>query len=300
MSVYIAHKTMEAINASLKADQGASYREWLGKVIPHIGDAYRGADPIPFRTHMGASGLGNECDRAIWYGFRWAVKPTFDGRMLRLFNRGHLEEARFIALLLSIGCEVYQQDANGKQYRISDAGGHLGGSGDGVVFNLPDLAPGTPALTEFKTASEKKFQEMQSKGLREANLTYYVQTQIYMGKMGFAVTLFMMVNKNNDEIYAELVVFNEQVYEQFLNRGVTLVFTEQPPKKMNESAGFYKCKWCDHYGVCHKGEAPVKTCRSCHYSIPERDGTWTCNLNGKRVLNPVEQYEGCNQYERKF
>ena len=38
--------------------------------------------------------------------------------MLRLFNRGHIEEARFIAMLLTIGMPVYQQDAEGKQFRI--------------------------------------------------------------------------------------------------------------------------------------------------------------------------------------
>ena len=299
MTVYHAVKTMAAIESSMKADQGAAYRVWLGKVIPHIGDAYRGAD-LPFRSHMGASGLGKKCERAIWYGFRWATKPNFDGRMLRLFNRGHLEEARFIALLLSIGCEVYQQDSNGKQFRISDAGGHLGGSGDGLVMGLPDLDSGTVALCEFKTACEKKFLEMQSNGLREANFTYFVQTQLYMGKMGYGVTLFMMTNKNTDHIYAELVVFDPAIYERYLDRGVTLVFTEQPPKKLSESPGYYECKFCDHYAVCHKGETPAKTCRSCHYAIPERDGTWTCNNGPKRVLTTLEQYTACDKYERKF
>lgn len=299
--IYLASKTVEKINSMMAEDQGASFRTWLGQVVPHMGDAYRGADPVPFRTHMGASGLGNKCDRAIFYGFRWCTKPVFDGRMLRLFNRGHLEEARFIAMLLMIGVQIYQQDENGKQYRISDAGGHLGGSGDGIGVGLPDLEPGTPFVTEFKTASDKKFQEMVKSGVQIANFTYYVQMQLYMGKMGIGVALFMMVNKNNDEIHAELVPFNRAIYEMYLNRGVDLVFATTPPAKISESPGWYECKWCDHYKICHKDEAPYKTCRSCAYVKVESNGTWTCQLDESSTpRTPEEQYKGCEQYSRGF
>jgi hypothetical protein len=301
MSVYLAVKTMEAINATMQADQGASFRQCLEKVIPHVGDAYRGADTIPFRTHMGASGLGDECPRAIWYGFRWATKPSFDARMLRLFNRGHLEEARFIALLLMIGVQVWQQDENGNQFRISDAGGHLGGSGDGVAIGIPDLDAGLPALLEFKTASEKKFLEMKANGVREANFKYYVQMQLYLGKMGITVALFMMVNKNTDEIYAELVLFDRSIYDQHLNRGVVLVFTQEPPKKMNDSAGFYKCRFCDHRPVCHLNAVPEKTCRSCIKAEVNTNGTWGCTLaNPQRILTKEEVFAACGNYQRLF
>ena len=56
----------------------------------------------------------NDCDRAIWYAFRWAHPPTaYDGRMLRLFRTGDREEARLIEELRAIGCVV-----EGEQERI--------------------------------------------------------------------------------------------------------------------------------------------------------------------------------------
>jgi hypothetical protein len=222
--------------------------------------------------------------------------------MLRLFNRGHLEEARFIAMLLSIGCQIYQQDENGKQYRISDAGGHLGGSGDGIAINVPDLQPDQPCVTEFKTASEKKFNEFKANGVREANFKYFVQMQLYMGKMGIACALFMVVNKNNDEVYAEIVPFDSAIYSMYLDRGVRLVFVNHTPSKLpNASAGWFKCRFCTHIDVCHKGVAPEKTCRSCAYSTVEQDGTWTCNFTDpKKVLSTEEQYQACDSYKRLF
>ena len=107
------------------------------------------------RNHLGASTLGNECWRKLWYQFRWVKLEHFDGRMMRLFNVGHSAEPRFIAYLRGIGFEVKEFDENGKQFRISGASGHYGGSLDGMCkapasFGLDqDLV----LLLEFKTNS---------------------------------------------------------------------------------------------------------------------------------------------------
>lgn len=293
-NVIIAVKTLEAIEAMVVKDQGATFRGFLGKVIPHMDDAYR-TDEDGHRSHMGASLIGGECARAIWYNFRWATKGNFNGRLLRLFNRGHLEEARFIALLLGIGCEVYQQDENGKQFRVSHANGHFGGSGDGVAIGVPDLPAGTPALLEFKTSADKPFQEVKKNGVRAAKFEHYVQMQIYMSKMGIAAALYMMVNKNNDDIHAEIVHLDTKTADQFLSRGEKLVWMEAPPPKLNESPGFWKCKFCDHRPVCHLGTAPDVNCRTCVHSKPIADAKWTCGKHGE--IEKATQLKGCNDYQ---
>lgn len=61
-----------------------------------------------FRGHMGGSMIGRACDREIWYGFRHARRPSFPGRILRLFGRGHLEEPRFVTYLKMVGAEVQE------------------------------------------------------------------------------------------------------------------------------------------------------------------------------------------------
>lgn len=60
----------------------------------------------PFRNHLGGSMIGKTCERELYYSFRWFKRPTFKGRMLRLFDRGHKEEFRFVAFLRSIGIRV--------------------------------------------------------------------------------------------------------------------------------------------------------------------------------------------------
>lgn len=277
-----ASLTVAAIDAAIKADQGNAFRGWLQKVLPHVGDAY-GQNDSPFRSHMGASGIGKECPRAVWYSFRWATKPNFEGRMLRLFNRGHIEEARFIAMLLMIGCQVFQQDANGKQFRISDAGGHFGGSGDGVVVGLPDLPPGMPALAEFKTHNAKSFAKLAEQGVRISKPEHYVQMNVYMRKMGLNVGLYLAVNKDDDTLHGEIVHLDPELADRYIDRGVQLVFMPTAPKRVNDSPSWFACKFCDHRAVCHMGATPEKNCRTCEHSVPREDGTWWCESEDRRM-----------------
>lgn len=299
--VQLAVKTMAAIEEAVRRDQGNAYRVWLGRVIPHIGDAYR-HDDDQFRSHMGASTIGRECAREIWYSFRWATAKRAEGRMVRLWNRGHLEEARFIALLLTIGCEVFQQDENGKQYRISDAGGHFGGSGDGMFRGCPDLPPDTMALSEFKTHNDKSFQKLKSEGVRGAKFEHFVQMQVYMLKMGLAVAVYFAVNKNDDEIYAEVVPRDTAVGEQFVQRGLKIIPLRQPPDKLSTSPGFYKCKFCDHRPVCQLGAPPERNCRTCQHSVANvDDGKWYCthpDLSQPVELSKSQQAKACGMWSK--
>ena len=283
--ITLATKTKAAIENNILEDQGARYRLAFKQVMPHMTDAYRGADPDGgFRSHLGASIIGKECARAIWYGFRWARAANFSGRMIRLFHRGHSEEARFLAMLLAIGCQVYQQDANGKQFRISDVGGHFGGSGDGVVIGLPDVPPGAPCLAEFKTHGEKSFLKLVKEGVRVAKFEHFVQMQIYMRKMNILYAMYGAVNKNTDEIHLEMVTLDANLADQFLDRGRQIIMMRSVPEKMpNASPGFFACRFCDVKDICHSNASMDHNCRTCHHAVAREDGTWWCESKERQT-----------------
>lgn len=58
------------------------------------------------RTHLGASMLGKKCARQVWYGWRWVHMTKHQGRLLRLFGRGHREEPDLVRHLTDIGLVV--------------------------------------------------------------------------------------------------------------------------------------------------------------------------------------------------
>jgi ribosomal protein S27E len=291
----LAEKTLQAIHDTMLADQGGRFREFLGKVIPHMADAYRGQEDGR-RTHLGASMIGRDCARDIWYGFRWATVTKHDPRILRLFNRGHLEEARFIALLLSIGVAVYQQDANGNQFRISDVGGHFGGSGDGVALGIPDVDAGTYCLLEFKTHGVKSFAKLKEGGVQIAKPEHYTQMQIYMRKFGLPVALYGAVCKDTDELHFEIVYLQPMHADQFLDRGRQIVMLREAPKRISEKSSFFKCTFCDHKQTCHHDAPMAVSCRSCyHVKVDVENGGWVCGQSGL-VLTKEDQMNACKDY----
>lgn len=298
----IAVKTLWAIDEAIRKDQGAVYRGHLGRVIPQMKDAYNESADT-FRSHLGASTLGTKCPRAIWYNFRWATKSNHAGRVIRLFNRGHLEEARFIAMLLTIGVTVYQQDENGNQYRITGASGHYGGSGDGVGIRIPDLDSGTYALLEFKTHNDASFKKLVLDGLRASKFEHYVQMQQYMQKMGLAAGLYCAVNKNNDDLYMCIVTLDKETAETFIERGNNIVWLKRAPDRIGSppSPGNFDCKWCDHKPVCFLKQAPDQNCRTCSFSepmnAPEAPASWQCNKHAM-VISKEIQLTGCTDYTR--
>jgi hypothetical protein len=294
MTVHLALKTQKAIDLMLETDQGATYRQTLGRVIPYMGDAFRGADEV-FRSHIGASMIGRKCARAIWYGFRWVKKPRFPARILRLFNRGHLEEARFIALLLSIGVKVFQQDANGNQFRISELGGHFGGSGDGVGLGVPDIPADQYCVLEFKTHSRKSFDKLVKEGVKKAKPEHFTQMQTYMRKMAIGYALYGAVCKDDDDIYWEIVTLDPIHADEYIQRGRTIVLMRTPPDKISQSPGWFECKYCEYKTICHGGSSMEMNCRTCRYSEALPDGSWLCNKHG-HIMSKTDQLAGCTDH----
>lgn len=246
----------------------------------------------PARPYLGASAIGNECERALWYGFRWTTRKTFPGRILRLFETGHREEDRMLAELRAIGIEVHERDPrSGQQFGFSEpaTAHHLRGHLDGLARNVPE-APKAGHVIECKTHSGKSFADMKSKGVEKSKPTHFAQMMIYMhwtreqwgAKAGCDRALYMAVNKDTDELYVERIHYAAEVAERLIAKAQRIVFASVPPARISDDPSWYLCKWCDHHDVCHNGAVPQANCRTCAHATPEREGEarWTCANNG--------------------
>jgi hypothetical protein len=290
----VAFKTMEAIEAAINKDGGAGFRQALEIILPKMADAYAGKSDR-HRSHFGYSNAGESCGRKLWYSWNWVKAATFPARVLRLFNRGHLEEARFLALLVCAGFEVYYETEEGGQFRISGDGGHSGSALDGVVVGIPDLPPGTPALVEMKTHSLKSFNEVVRKKLREGKYIHYVQMQIYMKKYDLKWGLYMAVHKDTDELYCELIPSDPAIADKMLNRVSQLIYTKTAPNRVNDSPSWFECKFCDYRLNCHNSALPEINCRTCIYSAPQTTGGWICNKYNTSI-NKADMLQGCSKH----
>ena len=267
------------------------------------------------RPHLGASMIGKECERALWYSFHWAITGNkFSGRMLRLFDRGQEEEARFIRWLEMAGVTVSAVDPRtGKQYTHSDpdCGNHFGGSMDGACIGLPD-APKTWHVQEFKTHSDKSFKEVCKKGVLGSKPEHYAQMQVYMHWSQMDRALYMAVNKNDDTLYVERIAYDKDTVLTLLARAKRVITEKEPPVGISERVDWYQCKFCDYHAICHgrveeatgligPQALPDVNCRTCLHSTaeltPDSEGKarWSCTRWNSDI--PVEgQYQGCDEH----
>lgn len=255
----------------------------------------------PPRTYLGASIIGKECARALWYDFRWARREKFDGRMLRLFQTGHLAEPRFVQDLRDIGCEVLDCDpATGRQFAHADHSGHMGGHMDGKGRYIPGGGQKWHVL-EFKTHSAKSFKELLAKGVALAKPQHYAQMQWYMGKEGLDRALYLAVNKDTEELYAERISFDFEYFTKLQAKAERIIFGTEPPAKIATDIHAFACKFCVHKDVCHADQVPELSCRTCVHSTAEREGNgrWSCAIapGGRQSEIPVSfQRTGCGQH----
>lgn len=247
----------------------------------------------PSRGHLGASVLGGECRRALWYSFRWADEREFDGRVLRLFRRGKLEEDLVVQDLEAAGIEVHAFDDHGRQFRFSVVGGHVGGSMDGAVLGVLE-APKTWHVLEVKTHNAKSFRDVAAKGVEDSKPTHWAQMQLYMHWSGMERALYLAVCKDDDCIYTERVHYDKAAAEALMVKAETIVGAAEPLERMSEKPEYYACKWCPSRGPCHERRLPPPSCRTCAHATPELDGDarWSCAFHG-RDLTLDEQRAGC-------
>ena len=249
------------------------------------------------RPHLGASLIGHACERYLWMTFRWVDSKKFPGRMLRLFETGSLAEARFVANLKRIGVEVHDTTPDGKQWRVTGLGGHFGGSMDGAARGFPE-APKTWAVIEFKTHNDKSFNELVKKQVQAGKPQHYAQMQVYMGETGMERAMYMAVNKNTDELYAEWVHFDPVEFAKLKARAERVIRASEPPLRVSNDPSWFVCKMCDFSEHCHGDKAPAVNCRTCANSTPEADGDarWSCAEKPHDTLPIEKQRVGCKQH----
>lgn len=258
------------------------------------------------RTHLGASIIGHECSRYLWYVFRWISEEKFNGRMHRLFNRGHQQEPLLWGYLRGIGCQVWDLDESGNQYRMSAVMGHYGGSIDAVAklpahYNVPG-----PMLVSCKTnGTGAGFNNLSNDGVKMSKPQHYAQESAYGRAFNIKHALYVNTNKNDDDQYIEVVELDFKLAEQLEQKAERIILAQEPPSRLSESPAFMTCKQCwfgnDRTGICFNkpGHSPVdRNCRSCKNASAGENKSWLCAVHADKGPIPVDVIKvGCPHYD---
>ncbi len=209
------------------------------------------------RLYLGASRLGVACERQLQ--FEYAQAPVdygrdFQGRILRIFERGHLNEESMVTWLRGAGFDLRTHKANGEQYGFSVAEGRLQGHIDGVFVDGPD-GFAYPALWESKCLGAKSWRDVEKKGLAISKPVYAAQVAVYQAYLDLHEhpAIFTAVNADTMEIYAELIPFDAALAQRMSDRAVRVITAteaqEQLPRAYLDPTHF-ECKFCSYAERC--------------------------------------------------
>ena len=247
----------------------------------------------PPRYHLGCSEVGDKCERKLWLSFRWATIEKFEGRLLRLFRRGHNEESVIISDLKAAGLRITHTGINQKNV---DFGRHLKGSLDGIIlYGVPD-APKKKHTLEIKTHNKKSFDALEKEGVKVSKPKHFNQSQCYMRGANIDRCLYVAVCKDDDRLYIERLKLDINVADRLIEKGQRIAMSDRLPEPLSSNPSWYECKMCPSHQFCHVDKLTKQVnCRTCAHSTPKDDSTFYCERWAGTIPNE-NQLEGCDSH----
>lgn len=255
----------QAIDEAVERDPGG-WRRLIADTLATMDDWRRGDESE--RSHLGGSVVGTGCSTRVALDYRHASPDRPDGRLIRLFNRGHMEEARLVAALTVAGIKCKTVSKHGGQISYELEG--VRGSVDGVA----KLQDGRLTVLEFKTMAQRPFDELTKTGvIKDQHMT---QMQCGMAGLGLDVALYVAVHKDTDRIAVFEVAADPSIASEADDLAFRVVHGELPEPEFPR--GHSQCRYCSHKAICHEGEAPVARCETCVHAVTDGNGKWSCGI----------------------
>ncbi len=233
-----------------------SMGERINTAVDAALEAERAATPP--RDYLGASRLGQPCERALQFEFAHAPKDEgqeFSGRSLRIFAIGHVLEDLAIKWLRTAGLDLVTRKRDGGQFGFSVAGGRIRGHVDGIIMGAPAaMGLRTPALWECKTMNAKNWRACVKDGVAASKPVYAAQIALYQAYMEATVpgisanpALFTAINKDTAELHHELVPFDAELAQRMSDRAVRILRATDAGDllpRIATSRDFFECRFC--------------------------------------------------------
>lgn len=205
------------------------------------------------RNYLGMSVIGERCPRNLWYTFRGYSASLLTGRAAMIFDMGNRVEEAVLHWLDAAGYRV--EDA---QKEFSAHAGMFRGHCDGIIHGVTSR----PHILEIKSANDRRFKAFQREGIRSVSPAYYCQAQCYMGYAGLERALFVVMNKNTCDLYAERMHFSRDDFEALHARAYTIITANEPPERLPDFQDT-NCAWCDFRTVCTSPGEAIQMSPSC-------------------------------------
>lgn len=192
------------------------------------------------RNYIGASSIGSDCLRQIWYEFN-GYTGAIDSRILRIFEVGKRLEGLVVEWLIGAGFMVSEQQHTFHDSELRYFQGHCDG-----ILEEPH------AILEIKTAKDSSFKQFMKHGLKKWMPKYYDQIQSYLGMSGLMNAYVLVLNKDDSALLDEKVVFDASRYLELKEKARMIHDAESAPPRINGNPAWFQCKMCKFRKICHE------------------------------------------------
>lgn len=200
------------------------------------------------REYIGASSIGNDCNRAIWYSAKGYISSSVSARLKRTFDLGKLIESMLLEYLDYIPeLKIIRPNTVNNQLACADNmmpyfSGHI----DALI-----VAYGEEIILEIKSAKDDSFKKFIKDDLKQWSSHYYAQIQAYMGMYNKNKAIILVFNKDTSQLHHELVYADDLYYCELQQKARTIWEAVEPPERINKNPSFYKCVNCLYKETCH-------------------------------------------------
>ena len=211
------------------------------------------------RDYLGASIIGHECARYLYYSYNNYPRDPFNAKTLMTFESGHRSEDLAASRLRATPkIELITHNDDGEQYGFSDFDGKFKGHYDGAIRGISE-APRAWHIWEHKECNEKKFKEffnLRNKHgykmvLKEWNPIYYAQGQVYMHYTNLKRHFTTVSTMGGRDYLSCRMDYHKQHAEEYVRKAQMIIEATKPPQRISDNSDFFKCKWCDYRKECH-------------------------------------------------
>lgn len=193
------------------------------------------------RDYIGASIIGSDCLRQIWYEYRAIQGEPHEHRHWRKMQIGKNLESIILQWLCDANVNV---KTNNSKFVDSELNYFCG--------NVDAVLPELDAVIDIKIIKSSSFREFISKGLRRWSRIYYAQLQAYMGMGGYSFAYLLAMNKDTAELHDERIEFDPMFYKLLKHRAEMIHASKVEPPKAYSNPSWWLCKMCKFRRICHE------------------------------------------------
>lgn len=221
------------------------------------------------RSYVGASSIGDKCERKLYYRYKEPEKAApRKAELVLAANDGFRSEelaAEYLARLPGIEIVTHKclgGDGNGgikiEQFGFSDLDGKYKGHIDGMITGIPQ-APKTTHIWENKCVNDKKFTKLQNiidkfdkkAVLEQWDYNYYCQAIVYMDYFDLTRHYTTVWLAGSRKLLTIRTSANPALAKQLKEKAQRIINYPFPPAKLSENPSWFECKFCEFSEYCH-------------------------------------------------